>query len=79
MLAAAGFGNIRTLPVPVVNPSLHENTFAYWIARLMAAYAVETGVPESKAREWLDALDAAEAADEFFFSSVPILTTAIAV
>ncbi|HUF86403.1 MAG TPA: methyltransferase domain-containing protein, partial [Thermohalobaculum sp.] len=37
MLARAGFGNIRWLPVPVVNPTLHENTFAYWGARLMAA------------------------------------------
>ena len=78
ILATAGFGNIRTLPVPVVNPSLHENAFAYWIARLMAAYSVGQGVPSARAQEWLDALDAAEEADEFFFSSVPILTTAVA-
>ncbi|MDH3668266.1 MAG: methyltransferase domain-containing protein [Paracoccaceae bacterium] len=79
MLVTAGFGSIRTLPVPVVNPNLHENTFAYWAARLMAAYAVEQGVDKAQAQAWLDALDEAEQADEFFFSSVPILTTAIAV
>jgi len=78
MLARAGFANIRTLPVPVVNPNLHENTFAYWIARLMAAYASARGVPRERSAEWLAALDAAEAEGEFFFSSVPILTTAIA-
>jgi SAM-dependent methyltransferase len=78
MLARAGFGNIRTLPVPIVNPDLHENTFAWWIARLMTAYAVNKGVAPARADEWLAALDAAEAAGEFFFSSVPILTTAIA-
>jgi hypothetical protein len=78
MLARAGFGHIRTLPVPIVNPNLHENTFAWWIARLMAAYAVERGVSRARAAEWLNALDAAEAAGEFFFSSVPILTIAIA-
>ena len=78
MLARAGFGNIRTLPVPIVNPDLHENTFAWWIARLMAAYAVDNGVCATRAEEWLAALDAAEVAGEFFFSSVPILTTAIA-
>jgi SAM-dependent methyltransferase len=78
MLARAGFGNIRTLPVPIVNPDLHENTFAWWIARLMATYAVERGVSKARAEEWLTALDAAEAAGEFFFSSVPILTTALA-
>jgi len=78
MLAKAGFSNIRTLPVPIVNPDLHENTFAWWIARLMAAYAVGQGVSAARADEWLAALDAAEVAGEFFFSSVPILTTAIA-
>ncbi len=78
MLARSGFASIRTLPVPVVNPNLHENTFAYWIARLMAAYAAAQGVPRERAAEWLAALDAAEVEGEFFFSSVPILTTAIA-
>ena len=78
MLARAGFSHIRTLPVPIVNPNLHENTFAWWIARLMAAYAVERGVAQARATEWLNALDAAEADGEFFFSSVPILTTAVA-
>jgi len=78
MLARGGFASIRTLPVPIVNPNLHENTFAYWIARLMAAYAVGRGVPGPRADAWLQALDAAEAEGEFFFSSVPILTTAIA-
>ncbi|HUF86250.1 MAG TPA: hypothetical protein VMM59_02610, partial [Thermohalobaculum sp.] len=78
MLARAGFGNIRWLPVPVVNPTLHENTFAYWGARLMAAYAVTQGVDPERARAWLAALDAAEEEGEFFFSSVPILTTALA-
>jgi hypothetical protein len=78
MMARAGFANIRTLPVPVVNPNLHENAFAYWAARMMAAYAVQRGVARAEARAWLDALDAAEAEGEFFFSSVPILTTGIA-
>ncbi len=78
MLAQAGFGNIRTLPVPIVNPNLHENTFAWWIARLMAAYAMERSIPAARAEAWLAALDGAERQDEFFFSSVPILTTAIA-
>ncbi len=78
LLSRAGFGNIRWLPVPIVNPTLHENAFAYWIARLMAAYAVEQGVAEDRGRDWLGALDAAEEEGEFFFSSVPILTTALA-
>jgi ubiquinone/menaquinone biosynthesis C-methylase UbiE len=78
MLARAGFAGIRQLPVPVVNPELHEGAFAYWLARLMAAFAERTGVPAERARAWLDALDRAEAEGEFFFSSVPILTSATA-
>ena len=78
MLARAGFSGIRQLPVPVVNPELHEGTFAWWIARLMAAFAEREGVAPARTRAWLDALDRAEAEGEFFFSSVPILTTATA-
>lgn len=73
LLSKAGFRAIRQLPVPIVNPSFHENAFSFWIARLMAArQGGDAG------RAWLDALERAEAADEFFFSTVPILTTAAA-
>jgi len=44
----------------------------------MAAYGVEKGGGGEWAAGWLRALDRAEAEGEFFFSSVPILTTAIA-
>ena len=36
MLARAGFGNIRTLPVPIVNPNLHESTFAFGFPRMIS-------------------------------------------
>jgi SAM-dependent methyltransferase len=78
MLARAGFSAIRQIPLPVVNPDLHDNTFAHGIARLMAAQAVASGVPQAQAVAWLDALDRAEAVGEFFFSVVPILTHATA-
>ncbi len=76
LLAQAGFSEIRQVPVPVVNPDLHAGAFAYWLARLMAAFAVSEGVAPARAEAWLAALDRAEAEGEFFFSSVPILTTA---
>lgn len=78
MLAEAGFGGIRQIPVPIVNPSLHENSFAYWIARLMAAHWRARGGDPATADAWLTQLDRAEETEEFFFSSVPILTTATA-
>ncbi|MEM7496800.1 MAG: methyltransferase domain-containing protein [Pseudomonadota bacterium] len=74
MLARAGFGAQRQVPVPVVNASLAEDQLAPWMARLMAEAA---GAPEGPA--WLEALEAADAAGEMFHSSVPILTTAVAV
>lgn len=79
MLVRAGFGAIRQVPVPVVNPSFHPESFAYGTARLMAAHAVACGVSTARAEAWLAALDAAEAREEFFFSSLPIMTSALAV
>lgn len=76
MLQEAGFGAIRQLPVPIVNPDLHEGTFAYWLARLMVAFAEGNGMAPDRGAAWLEALEAAEASGEFFFSSVPILTMA---
>ena len=75
-LAAHGFAAIRQIPVPVVDPRLDPQSYAWWIARLMAAHAGATGLAAGAARDWLAALDAAEAEGAFFFSMVPILTVA---
>lgn len=77
MLQRAGFVAIRQLPVPIVNPEFDNGSYAYWLAQLMAGYAIEHGVAETVAADWLAALQAAEDKGEFFFSSVPILTTAV--
>lgn len=74
MLQAAGFGARRQVPLPVVNTALSEDLLAPWMARLMA----ETAPPDA-GRAWLEAIAEADAAGELFFTSVPILTTAVAV
>lgn len=74
MLAASGFGAMRQTPIPVVNAAFGEDLLAPWMARLMADAA---GPPDGP--RWLSELQAADEAGEFFFSSVPILTTAIAI
>ena len=76
LLAGAGFTAIRQDPVPVVDPALDPDSFAWWIARLMAAHAVAEGVPEDDAEAWIAGLEAAEGDGAFFFSMVPILTVA---
>lgn len=78
MLAAAGFSATRQVPVPVVNSGLGEDTVALWMSRLLAVAAEESGA-QARPASWLAALDRADAAGEFFYSSVPILTTAVAV
>lgn len=79
MLARAGFGPARQIPVPIVNPRFEPGAFAFWIARLMAAFAEGEGMAPERPRAWISALTEAEARGEFFFSSVPILTTARAI
>jgi len=75
-LTAAGFEGIRQFPVPVVDPDLHDQSFAWWIARLMAVHATQRGVSTERTEIWLAELDAAQEAGDFFFSMVPILTEA---
>jgi len=78
MLALAGFAGIRQTPVPIVNAEFAEHAFAFGLARLMAEHAVGQGVARMEAEAWIAALHEADARGEFFFSSVPILTTASA-
>jgi SAM-dependent methyltransferase len=78
MLATTGFSALRQVPVPVVNPGLGEDSLALWMSRLLAVVAEESGA-DARPASWLAALDRADAAGEFFYSSVPILTTAVAV
>lgn len=78
MLARAGFRGLRQVPVPVVSSTLSESQMGVWMSRLMAAFAVEQGVAEETARRWLDAIGRADEAGEFFYSSLPILTSATA-
>ncbi|MGF1501736.1 MAG: methyltransferase domain-containing protein [Paracoccaceae bacterium] len=79
LLSRAGFAAIRQLPVPVVNAEYGPHGFAYWLARLMTAQARAEGLPAREAEAWIAALDSSDAAGEFFFSMVPILTEATAV
>lgn len=79
MLRGAGFRVVRQAPVTIVNWAYHEDAFAYWAARLMVAFGVGQGlISQADADAWLGALARAETAETFFFSSTPVLTTAVA-
>jgi ubiquinone/menaquinone biosynthesis C-methylase UbiE len=77
ILRQAGFGVIRQAPVTIINHAYHEDSFAYWVARLMVAFCMTRNLISQKdADAWLMALSDAQEADRFFFSSAPVVTTA---
>jgi len=79
LLEGAGFRVVRRSPVTILNADLHEDAFAYWAARLMVAFAVgQSLVAPAEGEPWLTALDDAQGAGTFFFSSTPVLTLAVA-
>jgi len=78
-LAAAGFGGVLRRPMAFLNGALHENTYALWAAKTVAAFAVGQGIAEEEAARWLDQLAEADREGRFGFVSVPVLTTATAV
>lgn len=77
-LIAAGFDGISQKPIAFMNNTMHDNSFALWAAKVVAAFAVAKGMDEKEATSWLKQLDKADAEGRFGFVSVPILTTAIA-
>lgn len=79
MLAAAGFDVVRQEPVTIINAAYHEDSFAFWAARIIVAFGTARDlVPRADAEAWLDSLGRMQEAGRFFFSSTPVLTTAVA-
>lgn len=77
-LTAVGFGGVARRTIAFLNGSLHENAYAFWAAKVVAAFAVKQGVAEVEAQRWLDQLAEADSEDRFGFVSVPVLITATA-
>jgi SAM-dependent methyltransferase len=77
-LSAAGFNGVVQQPIAFINGTMHENAFALWAAKLVAAFAIGKGVEDEEVVRWLDQLDKADVEGRFGFVSVPVLTTATA-
>jgi arsenite methyltransferase len=78
-LAAAGFGGVARRPITFFNGALHENTYAFWASKIVAAFGASHGISEDDATRWLEQLEEADNEGRFGFVSVPVLTTAIAI
>lgn len=79
LLAAARFEIVHQTPTTILNNAYHEDAFAYWAARLIAAFVSGRGlVSKTDTGIWIQSLEAAQTAGRFFFGSIPILTIAVA-
>jgi ubiquinone/menaquinone biosynthesis C-methylase UbiE len=79
LFTQAGFQVIHQTPVTIINCAYHEDSFAYWAARLMVAFSLARGLISAEdADAWLASLSDAQHADTFFFSSTPVMTVAVA-
>lgn len=79
LLSASGFQVVRQSPVTIINGSYNEDVFAYWLARLMLAYAKGRDlISSAEADLWIEELEIAEKAGSFLFCSIPVLTLATA-
>jgi arsenite methyltransferase len=77
LLEHAGFRAVHQRPLTILNRHFHADTFSYWVAQLIAAYATANGgISPDDASRWMDSLTAADEHRCYFFSSVPVLTTA---
>lgn len=79
LLKETGFRIVRQNPVTIINNAYHEDAFAYWAARLIIAFTTARNlIAPEEADAWLKALEEAQSAGSFFFSSTPVLTMAVA-
>lgn len=78
VLERSGFRGVRRELFTFLNGALHENAYAFWGAKVVAAFAISQGVPEEDGKRWLDQLAASDQAGRFGFVNVSVLTTATA-
>ena len=73
----AGYSAVTQTPLPLVNRTFNRATWAFGIARLMAAFASSTDdLDDAASARWLSSLDDAAGRDELFVSAMPIMTVA---
>lgn len=75
-LTGCGFGSAAQVPLPMLNTSYDEDRFGYWLARLVAIYVAGQGVREKATEGWLDELASLDRANQYFFGSFSVITTA---
>jgi arsenite methyltransferase len=76
MLAKSGFGGVVQKPITLFETSFNENSYAFWVSKIVAGFAIGQGIESEDAKLWLDQLRQADKNGRFGFVSVPVLTMA---
>ncbi len=74
-----GFAGITSTPIPILNLTMHNNSFARWTSKTIAAFAIKNGVSEDEVALWLRQLEEADRKGNFGFVSMSVLTTGVAI
>jgi hypothetical protein len=74
-----GFAGINSMPIPLLNMTMHNNAFGRWTSKLIAAFAIRNGISEEDVARWLRQLEEAERDGRFGFVSMSVLTTGVAI
>ena len=78
-LSNNGFAGINSMPIPILNMTMHGNAFSRWTSKTIAAFAIMNGVPEDDVALWLRQLEEADRDGHFGFVSMSVLTTGTAI
>lgn len=77
-LRKAGLQLLRQRAVPMINTSYAENSFSYWITKVIPGYVISRGaVSKEEVDAWAAEFAELDQRGEYFFSLTPVLTEAI--
>ena len=74
-----GFSGITSTPIPILNMTMHNNAFARWTSKTIAAFAIKNGMSEDEVALWLRQIEEADRNGNFGFVSMSVLTTGVAI
>ena len=74
-----GFAGISSMPIPILNKTMHDDAFAFWFAKVISIFAIKNGMPEEDVALWQKQLEEADRDGRFGFVSMSVLTTGVAI
>jgi len=78
LLVKAGFSTITQSPLPLLNRNYRPDDFGYWLAQIIATFAVQRGTAtEDGVAHWLRDLSEMGARNEYLFCSLAVVTSAV--